>query len=135
VASNSSSAERFERAYKSVWGALHVDAETGLSAHEATLLHHVGSGTTVTGLADHLGLAKSSASVVLKRLATKGLVTRRRDEADERRVVVRLTDAGRAVVADDRLLDRTRLAAALRALPDGGGARLVDLLEELAARL
>jgi DNA-binding MarR family transcriptional regulator len=129
---NSSSTERFERAYKTLWGALHVDSATGLSAHEVTVLHHVGDGATVSALADHLAMPKSSTSVLLKRLADKGLVTRRRDAADERRVIVRRTAAGDAAVAGDRLLDHARLERGLRRLSDGGGSRVVELLEELA---
>jgi DNA-binding MarR family transcriptional regulator len=46
-----------------------------------------------------MGLRRNSASELLQRLEAKGLVARIRDERDERRVLVWLTDAGRDVVS------------------------------------
>jgi DNA-binding MarR family transcriptional regulator len=46
-----------------------------------------------------MGLRRNSVSELLQRLEAKGLVARIRDERDERRVLVWLTDAGRDVVA------------------------------------
>jgi DNA-binding MarR family transcriptional regulator len=54
---------------------------------------------TVGEQAEHLGLRRNSASEMLQRLEAKGLVARVRDERDERRVLVWLTDAGRDVVS------------------------------------
>jgi DNA-binding MarR family transcriptional regulator len=54
---------------------------------------------TVGEQAEHLGLRRNSVSELLQRLEAKGLVARIRDERDERRVLVWLTDAGRAVVS------------------------------------
>ena len=54
---------------------------------------------TVGEQAEHLGLRRNSVSELLQRLETKGLVARIRDERDERRVLVWLTDAGHDVVS------------------------------------
>ena len=54
---------------------------------------------TVGEQAEHLGLRRNSASEMLQRLEAKGLVARIRDERDERRVLVWLTDSGRDVVS------------------------------------
>ena len=54
---------------------------------------------TVGEQAEHLGLRRNSVSELLQRLEAKGLVARIRDERDERRVLVWLTDAGRDVVS------------------------------------
>jgi MarR family transcriptional regulator, organic hydroperoxide resistance regulator len=48
----------------------------------------------VSTLADRLALDVSTISPLLKRLEARGLVERRRDAEDERRVVVNLTDKG-----------------------------------------
>jgi DNA-binding MarR family transcriptional regulator len=48
----------------------------------------------VSTLADRLALDVSTISPLLKRLEARGLVERRRDAQDERRVVVNLTDKG-----------------------------------------
>ena len=64
------------------------------------LQHLSASGPLTVGeQAEHLGLRRNSASELLQRLEAKGLVARIRDERDERRVLVWLTDAGRDVVS------------------------------------
>lgn len=59
----------------------------------------------------------SSVSVVVARLAARGLVARRRDPDDRRRVVLSLTRRGRALLARSPEPVQVRLVAALRALP------------------
>jgi DNA-binding MarR family transcriptional regulator len=64
------------------------------------LQHLSASGPLTVGeQAEHLGLRRDSVSELLQRLEAKGLVARIRDERDERRVLVWLTDAGRDVVS------------------------------------
>jgi DNA-binding MarR family transcriptional regulator len=64
------------------------------------LQHLAASGPLTVGeQAVHLGLRRNSVSELLQRLEVKGLVARIRDERDERRVLVWLTDAGRDVVS------------------------------------
>ena len=63
------------------------------------LQHLAASGPmTVGDQARHLGLRRNSVSELLARLEAKGLVARVRDERDERRVLVWLTESGRDVV-------------------------------------
>jgi len=52
---------------------------------------------SVSELGNRLALDSGTLTPLLKRLAVSGLVTRTRDAADERRVLVSLTDAGRAL--------------------------------------
>src|SRR5277367_5381287 len=52
---------------------------------------------TVKDLGQRLQLDSGTLTPLLKRLEANGLVTRRRSQADERRVVVTLTAAGRAL--------------------------------------
>jgi DNA-binding MarR family transcriptional regulator len=64
------------------------------------LQHLSASGPLTVGeQAAHLGLRRNSVSELLQRLEAKGLVARIRDERDERRVLVWLTEAGRDVVS------------------------------------
>jgi DNA-binding MarR family transcriptional regulator len=64
------------------------------------LQHLAASGPLTVGeQAEHLGLRRNSVSELLQRLEAKGLVARIRDERDERRVLVWLTEAGRDVVS------------------------------------
>jgi DNA-binding MarR family transcriptional regulator len=64
------------------------------------LQHLAASGPLTVGeQAEHLRLRRNSVSELLQRLEAKGLVARIRDERDERRVLVWLTEAGRDVVS------------------------------------
>jgi len=64
------------------------------------LQHLSASGPLTVGeQAVHLGLRRNSVTELLQRLERKGLVARIRDERDERRVLVWLTEAGRNVVS------------------------------------
>jgi DNA-binding MarR family transcriptional regulator len=90
-----------------------------LSEHERQLLHHIPAqapGVPLGTVARHLALPSSSASVLVKDLARRGFVARRRDPRDERRLSLVLTRRGAARVAADSVLDPERLTAALQAL-------------------
>lgn len=52
---------------------------------------------TVTSIGDKLSLDSGTLTPLLKRLETAGLITRRRDTADERQVLIGLTNEGRAM--------------------------------------
>lgn len=52
---------------------------------------------TVGELGFQLGMENGTLTPILKRLQTSGLVTRTRDEKDERRVLIDLTQAGEAL--------------------------------------
>ena len=56
-----------------------------------------GDGITVSQLGERLGLDSGTLTPLLKRLQASGLLTRLRDAADERRVLLQLTAAGRAL--------------------------------------
>jgi DNA-binding MarR family transcriptional regulator len=73
--------------------------------------------STVGELGEALGLDSATLTPLLKRLEASGLVTRRRDAADERRVLVEPTAEGRAL----RERARSVPAAMLRQLPLDAG--------------
>jgi len=135
VVVNSSRAERLEAAYVHLWSLLHVNETTGVSAHEREILDHIAGGlVSLTELAGHLGLPKSSASVLVKRLHQRGLVHRERDAADERRLRLRLTTEGQRLVDTGEILDRRRLERALRRM-GASGEELIGLLIRLGDTL
>jgi MarR family transcriptional regulator, organic hydroperoxide resistance regulator len=131
---NSSETERFERAFRRVWGALHRGDDPELSQHERQLLHHVPQrgGIALNALAAHLALPKSTASVVVKDLERRGYVRRARDARDERRLAIVLSAQGRRVVEADTVLEPDALGRALAGLPAGARGALLDAMEALA---
>ena len=80
----------------------------------------------VGALRDRLGMDNGTITPLVRRLAGMGLVTRERDVRDERRVLVRLTDEGRAL----RASARTVPADALTRIPFDVSERQV-LMDQL----
>jgi DNA-binding MarR family transcriptional regulator len=83
---------------------------------------------TVGELAERLQIQHHSAVELVNRIAERGLLERRRDENDQRRVLVSLTPYGEAVLKKLSLLHRTELRTTwpllvqvLNALTDGTG--------------
>lgn len=63
----------------------------------AMLVLWEGDGLAVSDLGQRLQLDSGTLTPLLKRLEASGLLQRRRDSADERRVLLQLTPAGRAL--------------------------------------
>jgi len=85
-------------------------------------------GRSVGALASTLALEPATLSPLLKRLEGAGLVARRRSTADERVLVIELTEAGRALRAEAEQIPQ-RIAASLGMDAD----RLVSLRTALHA--
>ena len=69
---------------------------------------------TVGSIAERLALESSTLTPLLKRLEAAGLVRRTRNPDNERQVVVKLTDAGRAIRSKAGCLGEALLAASGR---------------------
>jgi DNA-binding MarR family transcriptional regulator len=132
---NDSSIERFERSFRAALTRLRASGEGDLSPRQREVLRLVahGEGISLGALADRLGLPNSTASVLVKGLERRGLVRRRRDARDERRLSIVLTRRGRDRADADSLLDERRLAEALDRLTPSQRRSLLAGLERLAA--
>ena len=89
-----------------------------------------GAPRTVGELGSRLGMDTGTLTPLLKRLQAAGMVTRTRDVHDERRVLVDLTDASRAIEADVRAVNGQIRAACQ--LSEADMQRLRRTLEALA---
>jgi DNA-binding MarR family transcriptional regulator len=85
---------RFQPPRRSIEGSDVTPRMLGLLRH----LEQAGP-LTVGEQANHLGIGRAAASELIDRLEGKGLVARMRDDRDQRRVFVWLTDEGRRRVA------------------------------------
>jgi MarR family transcriptional regulator, lower aerobic nicotinate degradation pathway regulator len=97
-----------------------AEQEVGLSGAQLFVLQALGKsdGLTLGSLAEKTSTDPSSVSVVVARLVDGGLVRRKRDAEDARRLRLSLTAAGRTL---------------LRRAPHAAQERLVDALEGLPA--
>jgi DNA-binding MarR family transcriptional regulator len=130
-------ARLFPEVYRRYHYAAHVrNAELPVTRRSLEVLTHLSASgpLTVGEQAEHLGLRRNSVSELLARLEAKGLVARIRDERDERRVLVWLTDAGRDVVARiGQVLAPDLIAETMASLTPAERAVVVRGFELLAA--
>lgn len=89
-----------------------------------------GSPRTVGELGARLGMDTGTITPLLKRLQAAGMLTRTRDVHDERRVLIDLTDASRAIEKDLRSISG-KIKAACQ-LTDEGMQNLRRTLDALA---
>lgn len=82
-------------------------------------------------LAADLGITSGAATALVDRLERRGVAERLGHPSDRRRVVVRLTEEGRSILAASRVV----LAASLRSLPDDELPTLAKALARIAADL
>ena len=103
-----------------------AERAVGLSAAQLFVLQRLAGGHTlsVNELAERTLTHQSSVSVVVTKLARRGLVERTRASEDARRLEVSLTDAGRAVLARAPAATQDRLIAALALMGRPARARL-----------
>lgn len=106
-------ARRLLNDYPRIFFACHTrhvrDPEGGreLSRNQASILSHLDEvePTSVSELAEHMGVTLSTMSLSVKRLVRQGYVERSPDPADGRVVQLRLTDDGTRVREADSVLD------------------------------
>ena len=92
----------------------------------AMLVLWQGDGLTVSQLGERLALDSGTLTPLLKRLEASGMVQRLRDAADERRVLLQLTPAGRAL--------KSRAVRVPQAIAAASGCEPSEL-SELTSRL
>jgi DNA-binding MarR family transcriptional regulator len=131
-------AREISRLYGQMWHRFsspkHSVDGSGLTARMLEVLRHLkGAGPLTVGeQAVHLGIGRATATELIDRLEAKGLVARMRDERDQRRVFVWLTEEGRRRLAGlpDRR-DPDPFVTAVAALDLGTRRQIVNGLSKL----
>lgn len=82
-------------------------------------------------LKEHMGVTSARIAAMLKHLEKKGWVKRSADRSDERRVIVSLTEEGRAMISERRREALSRITAALGALGEDEAHEYVRLQQKL----
>lgn len=78
-----------------------------------------------------MGVSSARIAALLKHLEQKGLIERRADEHDERKVNVSLTDAGCELIRSKRIEAISRVAAALSTLGENDAREYVRIQQKL----
>lgn len=108
-----------------------------LTASQLLVLQHLAeNGASLpSAIAKSIDLKQATVTVLVNKLQDAGLVTRRRDIEDRRRVWVELTDAGQTARTKSPDLLQNRFARRLEALEDWEQAMIIATLERVASLL
>ncbi|MBR8639966.1 MarR family transcriptional regulator [Streptomyces tuirus] len=122
----------FARRARAAAGRMHPE----LSLVSYTLLGHLeeSGGCRATDLAAHYALDKSTVSRQVAALERAGLIERRPDPADQRVLVLHLTDAGRRILAQVTESRRAAFRQRLADWPAEDLSRFADYLVRYNAR-
>lgn len=90
-----------------------------------------GAPSCPSALSRSMGVSSARIAALLKHLEQKGLVLRRTDEHDERRVNVSLTDAGRKLINERRREAIELVAAALRSLGEEDALEYIRIQQKM----
>lgn len=109
-----------------------IELEIGISLAQLFVLQQVAqrSATSLNDLAERTATHQSSVSVVVRRLVDRGLVTRKPDTVDKRRVQIELTPEGRELLVGAPQTIQIRLMEALSTLPASDRKQLATLLSK-----
>lgn len=111
--------------------------ERGLSmTHFQVLTHLDRSGPVPMGsLADALGVSMSNATGIVSRMEDRGVIEREHDDDDRRRVIVRLSEAGREITHELGDLRRAHVTALIEALPAESQHNLLRAIRDVRAAI
>jgi DNA-binding MarR family transcriptional regulator len=105
----------------------------GLTGPQAMLMKAVArdDGLSMGELARRVSLSQATVTDVAKRLEARGLLERRRDRDDRRRVGIRLTPAGQTLMAGPLPLLQEHFVAQLHQLHDWEQTQLLSSLQRI----
>lgn len=114
-----------------------AEEHCGFSGSQVWILREAGQapGMGVTALAQRLGIHQSTCSILVEKLVSRGLLTKQRSQADQRRVGLYLTVPGEAVLDRHPGPAEGLLPEALNALPVVALKTLSASLNELIGKL
>lgn len=117
--------KRLLEAYPTIFLACHRqhvrqdEAGSVVSEHQASVLDHLHAtkAITLSKLAEHMGVSRSTMSITVSRLVRGGYIVRRRDKNDARCVGLTLTASGVRVKEQNTVLDPESLKKMFRMMP------------------
>jgi DNA-binding MarR family transcriptional regulator len=111
--------------------------QSGLSPSQLILLQVLSQSETETpgSLSKHLSLGQATITTLLDKLAELGMIARRKDETDRRRVLIEILDAGKRVVDETPGSLQMRFEARFSKLEEWEQSFLVAAVERIALML
>lgn len=120
-----SAIQRMLNAYPAIFLACHRrhlradQSGKAVTERQASVLDHLDPArpTTLSKLAEHMGVSRSAMSIIVARLVRRGYIVQSRDHEDRRRVGLTLTAAGARVKTEHSVLDPELLRRMLKSMP------------------
>jgi DNA-binding MarR family transcriptional regulator len=108
-----------------------IELKMGISLAQLFVLQQLADrpANSLNELAERTATHQSSVSVVVRRLVSRGLVSRIASAADKRRIEISVTPSGRALLTDAPVTVSGQLMAALNRMSQEQRETLADLLE------
>jgi DNA-binding MarR family transcriptional regulator len=105
-----------------------------LTENQASVLNHLDATrpTTLTKLAEHMGVGRSTMSTTLARLVRNGYIVRRQSRTDRRSAQLTLSPAGKKIQQENTVLNPLLLRQLLKILKPEEAELAVAGLERLA---
>ena len=131
---------RLMAAYPTIYLACHRDhtradeAGNPLTEKQASVLDHLDATrpTTLSKLAEHMGVGRSTMSTTVARLVKGGYIARRTDKQDRRSVGLTLTRTGRRIQEQNTVLDPALVRQVFRLMEPGEAERALAAIERIA---
>ncbi len=131
--------KRLMAGYPTIYLACHRDhtradeAGNPLTENQASVLDHLDAvrPTTLSKLAEHMGVGRSTVSTTIARLERGGYVARRVDGRDRRKAVLTLTAAGRKIQEQNTVLNPLLVRQMLRMMAPEEADRAFAGIERL----
>jgi len=131
---------RLLEAYPAIFLACHRqhvredEAGNAVTEHQASVLDHLHAmrPTTLSKLAEHMGVSRSTMSITVARLVRGGYITRDRDKNDARRVALTLTLVGARIKEQNTVLEPELMREMFRLMPAGELETALQGIEYLA---
>jgi DNA-binding MarR family transcriptional regulator len=132
--------KRVMAAYPAIYLACHREHarinEEGntLTENQASVLNHLEATppTTLSKLAEHMGVGRSTMSTTVARLVRGGYIARRQNHADRRSVELTLTASGKRIQEQNTVLNPLLIGQLLRMMKPDEAELAVAGLERLA---
>jgi len=127
-------------AYPTIYLACHRDhlradeAGNPLTENQASVLDHLHPTrpTTLSKLAEHMGVGRSTMSTTIARLVKGGYVARIVDKQDRRAVGLTLTPAGKRIQDQNTVLNPALVRQTLKLMEPGEAEQALNGIERLA---
>lgn len=110
-----------------------INTEFGLTTPQLLCLYHIAGSKlkTQSELAKEINLGGSTVNGIIDRLETKQYLKRVRSKEDKRKVYLKITEAGEAIVSNAPSLLQDKLSDALHTLPKDELLKITESLEKV----